>query len=102
MRRPESASGLQKGFGMKSLRVGLLAVAVLVGCGEGVPAAEGGQDQATVEKALLPACYDANCPNSGEPKQPPEPTGLPQDPIPIHTGRTQHQLGSSGELTRVR
>lgn len=100
MAKTDSASGLQKGPGMKSLGVLIVAVAVLSGCGVGYDDAAWTDEGEPVAAAQRQA-VEGDPPVAGEPEKGSESqedstpsgdngrgdVGLPQDPIPLYQQR---------------
>lgn len=88
-----SASQLQKGFSMKSVIVGMLAVALLAlsGCGVGVDETLGadGTPVAETHQAVLTGAPGTNNYGPPQPGTGPDvnPVALPQDPIPLFEGK---------------
>ena len=102
MRISESASGLQKGSVMKAMRVIILAAAVLTGCGAGVEDDGSVLSTGQAAQGLTTTCYEVNCAEMRGNVAPPETQALPQDPVPLHTGRTQPSLTGEPEVIRPR
>ena len=97
-----SASRLQKGFSMKVMRVMFLAAAVLSGCGPGGEEEGGAGDYATTERAITQGCDELNCQERRTLIAPSDPSVLPQDPVPLHTGRAPQGAAAESELIKPR
>jgi hypothetical protein len=97
-----SASRLQKGSVMKAMRVMILAAVALTACGPGGED-EGAQDgYATTERAITQGCEELNCQEQRMVMGPGGTTSLPQDPVPLHTGRTPSGAAADADILKPR
>lgn len=97
-----TASGLQRGMGMKAMRVMILAAAMLTGCGPGGEDEGATGDYATTERAITQGCDELNCQERRTLIAPGDPSVLPQDPVPLHTGRTPQGSAADSEVLKPR
>ena len=102
MRKSESASGLQMGSFMKAMRVMILAVVALTGCGPQGEDEGAATDMATTQSAVTQACDDVNCQQARTLIGPSGTNALPQDPVPLHPDGPPHGAAADGDVTRVR
>lgn len=102
MRTSDSASRLQKGTAMKRMRVMILAVVALTGCGPDL-SGEGATDEyATAERAITEGCEEVNCQEKRTLIGPGGVEVLPQDPVPLHTGRGPSSPAATQDLIKPR
>lgn len=87
---------------MKAMRVMILAAAVLTGCGPGVDEQGAAGDYAAAERGLTQGCDELNCQERRTLVGPGDPSALPQDPVPLHTGRTAPAATSDLDLLKAR
>jgi hypothetical protein len=102
MQTSDSASRLQKRSGMKAMRVMILAVVALTGCGPGGEGEGAADDYATVERAITEGCEELNCQEKRNVMGPGGVSVLPQDPVPLHTGRLPSGATADGEVLKPR
>ena len=102
MRKSESASRLQKRSVMKAMRVMILAAVALTGCGPGMDGEGATDEYATAEHAITEGCEELNCQEKRTLIAPGTVEVLPQDPVPLHTGRGAPNQAVTTELIKPR